>query len=262
MATPKPKTKPKKPEILRETIAADYHFTDAEKQDLGHQLASLITRRGEIEQEKSQVMSQYGSRLKEVGAQVSGLSNKITAGVEIRPTQAIVEYDVKRGMKLFFHENKAKSLIREEPMTPSDFQLPMFRKEEIESPKPPKSVIDSLIDAACKVGTGKDKPDKKGKAAKASPVGETNLGDALDKAAGGKPLPPIPFIANEISTSNAKRFMQEYQRAARAAGWPQAAINTMRDVLRACDDVVAMQATLAPHILEAGSDAPAGATTE
>lgn len=233
----------KKPEIIRDTITAPYHFTDREKQELGSQLAALITKRGEIEQEKAQVMSQYGSRLKEVAAQIGHASNKITSGVEPREMRVIVEFDTKRGMKKFLTDDKKKTLVRDEPMTPGDWQLPMFKPEEIAQPKPPAPAPQSPAPAPAAAPTKNARPPK------SSPAGETSVGDAMDSAAAKSEARKFLLDLDKEDWSP-EGLTQAFKKAAKKAGWTPIQISALADRLSEAPAVESMIATLRPHVVE------------
>ena len=63
-------------------------------------------------------------------------------------------------------------------------------------------------------------------------------------------LPKLPFIANELSLSDAVHFGKEFKRAAKAAGWTKEQTDEVAAKLKACDSIVAMLETLKPHIAE------------
>lgn len=267
------KTK-KKAEPIREHIQAEYRFTDQEKQELGKHLAQLLNRREEIDAEKKQSASQYSARLQEVSAQISLASNKLCSGFETRAVLAVVEYDTERGVKQFWtdDEPRRRKLVKEDPMTPSDWQLPMFREEEMgtgaapqpeaPAPSPQRAApVDDTSENPSNANDGAKHGSKAGRgkgAGSPDPVnpGQNNLGDALVQAFAGADVPKIPFILNDMTRSDSSRFMKEFRRAATKAEWPEAAINLMRDVLRGCDDIAAMKETLRPHIAPSEEKTP------
>lgn len=81
----------------------------------------------------------------------------------------------------------------------------------------------------------------------------------VEKPKEEKVLAKLPFMLNEITRSDASRFLAEFGRATLAAGWPEENIADLRAALTAADTVLEMEEIIRPHM--AASDIPAEPAT-
>ena len=106
-----------------------YQFTPDERAELSLQLANKNQNLGSLEDEKKSVNSNYSSRINETKEQINQLSNKVSAGYELRNVNLEVQYHVpKEGEKTLIRtdiddsrDGMNKSWV--EKMTPMDYNL-------------------------------------------------------------------------------------------------------------------------------------------
>jgi hypothetical protein len=76
----------------------------------------------------------------------------------------------------------------------------------------------------------------------------TPLGDALTAAAAATDLPQLVIADFDAKDWTSGGLIKAMRAAAKTSGWPEAAINTMRDVLFRADGVEAAKDSLRPHV--------------
>ncbi len=106
----------------KEIIETPFKFTDAERLDLGGQLAAVTTRINELEDRKKSVTSDFKAQIDAATATANSLSSKFTAGFEMRPTECRVKFDAKKGVKTYFNL-KTGELVKTSEMVQSDYEL-------------------------------------------------------------------------------------------------------------------------------------------
>lgn len=239
-AAPKTKTKeeseavagtPKIPDH-REDIQAPYHFTPAEIETMNHGLRTSLDDIETLQSQAKAAAQDFKLRITNKQNEAKQLRNKLGAGEETRPMKAAVEFIPKKSVKRYLHPETGE-LIREEPMQPADWQLPMFKPEEIQSPKPPAP---------------SPEPPKSGKAPKTSPVGETSVGDALDAAA-AKTKAPLFWLDLDATYPAPNNLTGEFKKTAKKAGWTLPQISALMDILKSADGIPAMIETLRPYVI-------------
>jgi hypothetical protein len=219
----------------RVSINGDYHFTNPEKQELGMKLATLYTRREEILAHKKDLMAQINAQAATVDAEIKGVSNKIRSGFEPREMQAICLYHMPdKGKKSYFSVD-SRALIRTEMMLPSDFERELPLEKTVAAPPvvPPPPA-------------GASRPENE--------AGVTSLADALNAAALGTELKPVPFDVDP--QDEPKAIARKFAKAAGAFGWPQAAIAILRDEVKKLEVAHRAIETLSPHITPKNPPAP------
>lgn len=227
-------------------ITGDYYFTDEEKRNLGMVLATLFTRKEEILAHKKDLMAQINAQAAGVEAELKGTSNKVRSGFEPREMEVFVLFhNPQKGQKSYYRTDN-RGLVRSEMMLPSDYEqeLPMPglppKEEKKAAPKPPN-------------GSGKGSVPPGGD----DGAGMTSLADALNAAAVGVDLKPVPFDVDPLDEP--KVIARKFAKAAGAFGWPQAAIAILRDEVKKQEVAHRAIETLAPHIVAREQTADASA---
>lgn len=247
---------PKKQPETRETIQAPYVFTDEEVSGMERELRGHLDDIDTLKDQAKQSAQDFKLRITGHDNNVKQLRNKLGTGTETRPLEAIVSFDPKRGKKSFTHPVNGE-FIREEDMSPADWQLPLFKKQEVESKKPepqlPLSDAEKPEEPAKKTGTPKPSVPPK-----SSPSGKTNLGDALDKA-GSETKPPTLTIDFAACDNDHVKVTRAFKKAAGVAKWSELQMSGVLRLLKECDTVEKMIATLTPFTT-LDAEAPADPT--
>lgn len=224
----------------REEIQAVYKFTPAEIDTMNTGLRNGLDAIEELQGQAKAAAQDFKLRIQNKQNETKSLRMKLTHGEETRPMTAAVKFDAKKALKTFLDPNTG-AFVREEPMQPADWQLPMFRPTEDGKEKPAAKGEGDVKD-----GSG---PAKKGaKAPKTSPAGETSVGDAMDKAAAEKAAPLIVLDLTKEDWT-VQGLTRAFKKAATYAGWTEAQISTLKDRLSECETVEQMMDTLRPHTI-------------
>lgn len=237
--TPKPAEppvddgKPKIPET-REDIQAPYKFSEEEIAIMNHGLRNALDDMDTLRAQAKAAAQDFKLRITNRENEAKQFRNKLAAGEETRPMKAAVDFNSQKGIKRYLHPETGE-FIREEPMTPADWQLPMFKPEEVQSTKPAEKPAPAAKGA--------------GKAPKTSPAGETNVGDAMDKAAAGTKAPQVHIDKFESDEWSQKALTDAFKKAAKKAKWTAPQISVIADRLAECADVSAMRDTLRPFVI-------------
>jgi hypothetical protein len=247
--------KKEKPVIVTEQIQAPYVFTPDEIMEMGTQMRGHMTSIDELTAQMKQSAADFKLRIGSHTNSVQQLRNKCDSGQETRPMEAVVKFNhPKKGEKTFIHP-ETKEEIRSEPMTPADWQLPMFKpapdgKGEVVAPKGATDVLSPGEESAKKkAGKGKKAPAEPGDNA-----GKTPLGAALNAAAGTTETPRVDFYMDEIDDET--KLVGGFKKAAKKAGWKAAQISALDDALKSAEGIDAMKDVLRPHIVENPSEQP------
>lgn len=237
---------PATPEV-RETIQAPYAFTDEELSLMGFDLRTYLDQVDALRDQQKASNSDFKLRIENALNHSKQLRLKLNSGHETRPLEAIVEFDTPRSKKRYLRPD-SRDFIREEDMQPADWQLPMFRKEEVELIKPSKEVAASVKPT---IPTGPALvSDEEGRAVDVSAIGngkagKTSLGDTLDAAVAKGTVPNIVMDLTcedwgQLQLTNA------FKKAAKLAVWDKTQISLVIDLLKKCTTVEAMLETLRP----------------
>lgn len=129
----------KQKEVI-ETIHCEYYFTAEELQALGGDLARTLTKINSLHNDLQGIKDEYKGKIGVEEARRDCFANNIETKREMRPTRCWVEFKPKEGNKVFFNCVTGK-LEKIEAMTPSDYNLDLFEKEEVAPPKPINPVL-------------------------------------------------------------------------------------------------------------------------
>lgn len=169
-AAKKQEDKPAQPEA-KETIQAPYKFTADE---IAHMNIELRTRLDDIEtleEQKKQSSQDFALRIKTREIEAKQLRNKLSAGEETRPLEARVVFHPARSMKAYHHPQTG-DFIREEPMQPADWQLPLFKQDE-KKPDTTASTTGALAPTGAPAPKAPAKPKPEAPQPNVAPVGFT-----------------------------------------------------------------------------------------
>jgi hypothetical protein len=134
-------------------------------------------------------------------------------------------------------------------MSPADWQLPMFRKEEVESrkpeqpaptPEPEPEIVEGLTNEGDLAEHQNDPT-----------AATTSVGDALTAAAAKVQNNKLLIVDFEAKDWEVPGLQKAFRTAAKKAGWSEAEISTMKTALQGCESVSAMRDTLRPHVFTA-----------
>lgn len=233
---------PKVPDIL-EDIQAPHHFSSEEIAALNVQLHAALATVETLEDQKKSAVKDFALRIQNAENEVKLLRNKVSSGSETRSMRAITTFDTKKGEVIYLHPETREEVLRQ-PMQPAHWQLPMFKPAD--DGKTEKIADRGSIDAGVKPLPTEKKGKKKEKGANA---GETNLGNVLDKQVS---LTNAPKITLDLTLDwQEPALMKEFRKEAKKAGWTEAQIGLLRDLLKECADVAAMKDTLRDHVQSA-----------
>ena len=129
---PRPSKKASKAPIIKETIQAPHVFLPDELNVLNINLRENLDRIETLEGEAKAAAQDFKLRITNHKNNVVMLRKKLSAGEETRAVDAIVTFDAKKREKSYYHPF-TDAFIRHEPMTPADFELPMFKAEQVEN---------------------------------------------------------------------------------------------------------------------------------
>lgn len=227
----------------RESIQAPYRFSDQEIARMNIDLRAALSRSELLEEQKKASMQDFKLRIQNAENDAKLLRNKLDQGEETRAFVAAVEFDPKRSKKRYL-DPVTGAFIREEDMTPADWQLPMFK---------PDAKGQEVVAAPTETDAPKGK--RKAKAPAFTEPGQTNMGNALDAAASMLNLPKIAIDLDKADWS-ITGLVRSFKAAAKKADWPVASISLMNDRLHECADLEAMIQTLKPHVVGAEESQP------
>ncbi len=169
---------------------------------------------------------------------------KMRDGFEMRPTVARILFNTPHiGRKTFVRDDSGE-MIREEAMTFADQERPLFKDkngQDATKPADPGEEPMSETEAAEVFGMTEGGED----------ACQTPIGEAIDQAASQSDQPKIVLPNLGASDWEPNALVKAAKKAAKEAGWPVAAIALLSDTLKKADGVIAMQATLRPHVIGA-----------
>lgn len=130
----------KKPDRTRTTTTIRHDFTSEEWREKTTQLTEKMKN---VELEEEAVKAQAATaraQIKRKKAEVNDLANQLRNGYENREVEAQVEFNVKRGVKKYYHFAPGKphhgDFIREDAMTEQDRQALLPLEEQGKPDKP------------------------------------------------------------------------------------------------------------------------------
>jgi hypothetical protein len=244
MSTNETTETPKAPEIVRETIQAEYRFTTEEQIALGQHLTRAHRNIEQIDAQFSSVKQEFKGRITNAELERDGILRKLEDGYEMRSTVAVVLYNTPTpGRKTYVRDDNGE-FIREDAMTYSDQERPLFKDKDGRDATVPQS--GEFLNDIDGDGTREDLD----RVADTSPAG-TPIGAALNAAAAASDEAKILIENFDAKDWEAPGLVKAAKAAMKKAQWSQASIGTMMDVLRGCDTVTAMRDALRNHVIDA-----------
>lgn len=216
----KPKrAKKKKVTPLSEVILAKHSFTDSELADFGKQTGRLQAEVANLQADMAAVVKDFKSRIEMKETTIQSLGVKLANEYEMRETPVFVVFDTKARTKKYIDRRNKKLIYKEEPMTEADWQLPMFRPDELAKTKKPAEVK-----AAEKKAKGGDR--------KAAPVLAEETREAA-LAAGKVDLDLDAAITEGLAPD---KLILNFTRLAKAAGWAKPVIGKVKEFAKAHEE--------------------------
>lgn len=232
---------PPQPEV-HEDIQAAYKFTPDEVAHMNSQLRQHLNDIDALEDQKKAAMQDFKLRITNKENEAKLLRNKLDSGEETRPVKALVEFDTPRSMKKFFHPHN-REFIREEPMQPADWQLPMFKPtpDGTEAPAPKGDVDVPTKTPAAAAKPGKKTPDGD----PAANAGSTPVGAVLTQSAAGTEAAKIELDLTVDYTH--EQLLKAFKAVAKKAGWFETQISVIGQQLKLSNSVDGMVDILRSH---------------
>lgn len=224
----------------REVIQYQYRYAPEETAALNATLRAHLDRIDDLTGQAKAAAQDYKLRIQNEQNDAKRLRTQLNTGEESRSIRAAVEFDAKKGRKRFLHPETGE-FIREDVMSDADWQLPMFKPDEVENK------ATGAVPAAPK--------GKKSKAPATSEPGETSLGAALDAAAAKKEMPQIVLDLDKGDWSDIG-LTKAFRAAAKKAKWTPQAISLIIDRMKETDTVENAIAVLRPHVVGGEPAAP------
>lgn len=236
---------PERPPVF-EDIQAEYEFSAEEEHAMSSKLRQLLNEIDALTDQKKASAADFALRIQNKNNDAKMIRNKLDSGLETRAVHALVEFDVPRSMKRFLYP-EGKVFIREEPMTPADWQLPMFKRDETGAETvAPKGAVDEPLPppvATAPKATPKPKPEGD----PAANAGKTSVGAVITQAAAGTEAARIALDLTLDYTHES--LLKAFRSAANAAGWFEAQISVIAQQLKIADSVDGMLDILRPHTI-------------
>lgn len=235
---------------LREDIQAGYTFTADELARMNNELLQALNAADMLESQRKSANADFKLRIQNKENDSMILRNKLTAGEETRAMRVAVDFDTKRGVKLYLHPETG-ALVREETMQPADYQVQMDleRAETASEVSPEVSPDESSTGApAADISAAKTLRKRVPKAPGTSPVGATSVGNVIDKAA-AKTDAPLFLLDLTRTDWESGPLYTAFKKAAKAVGWTTIQISLLKDRLMENSTIEAMLDTLRPFTI-------------
>lgn len=246
------------PDTVRETIQAQHKFSIDETLKLKDDLLAAIANENQIEAELASCKAEFKSRTEKATLEKDSILRRLTDGFDMRPTRAIIVFNQpEHGRKTFIREDNG-DIIRDEPMSHADWQLPMFRnpdgKDALESTDAapagaPGEIVDAEFDNTV---DGEGTKEDLGRIEDVPGAGQTNIGDALNGAAVKTEQPQLVIGGFGLDDWTGKGLLTAFVTGATNAGWSKASISAMRGQIKAMDNVDAIKELLKPFVIVEG----------
>ena len=185
-----------------EKIMHKFDLTDREMAAIGFDVGNLGNAIEQITNQAKATANDFKSRIELKTAERDALSQKLAQRYEMRETKATVIYDVKTQTKTYVNPRNKKEVYRgPEPMTDADRVMEMFKKKDMQKPRPTGDA--SVVDPSKQAAKG--------------PVEEA-------AAAQPKVELDIDAIASEVK-DDVTKIIVAFRNAATAASWKGKAIS-------------------------------------
>jgi len=123
---------PKNNKRLEETRHLRVVYTDAERLELGKQLAGTHGELNQINGDLDRIKAEYKAKIADKDAKISDLSNKVSTGFRIEPVACLWEMDKPKKNKKSLRRIDTQEVIETHDMTAADKQaeLPLTEMEK------------------------------------------------------------------------------------------------------------------------------------
>jgi len=118
----------------RTTIQLVRHaYTDDERLEMSEDMAEIVAKITDLEEEKSSISSDFNSKIKDRKGKLNDLSRKVREGYEMVELECRVEWDMDAGIRRVYHPGTGR-LLDERRMTEEELQntLPGLETDEDE----------------------------------------------------------------------------------------------------------------------------------
>lgn len=235
--TPTETAEQPKKDTKRVTIPARYTFLDSEVIELAKRGVSLARQYEQLERDFKSIKADYTLRLTGLENDRVRLDAKVMDGFEMRDTECEITFnDPIKGRKTTRRVDTGE-VVTEEPMSPFDLERELPLK--VEQPAKPDAVLPDEPSDVMAVDAATITPSE--------PCG-TNIGTVITNAAVNSEAPQVIIPNWDEEDWGPKSIKTAFKKAATAAGWSVAALNTLMEAVKGNNDVPTVKATLAPHV--------------
>lgn len=243
--TENPAEKPK--DTKKVTIPVRHLLSDAEVRALSERGVSVARQITSTQRDFDSLKADYKFRITNLETERERLDEKIESGFEMRPVDCEITFDDPvRGQKTT-RRLDTNEVVAVEQMSPLDRERELPLKVE-QSAKPDAVLPDEPSDVLA-VDAATITPSE--------PCG-TNIGDVITNAAVNSEAPQVLIPNWDEEDWGPKSIKTAFKKAATAAGWSVAALNTLMEAVKGNNDVPTVKATLAPHVKGAKVIVPDG----
>lgn len=104
-------------------LPARHDYSAADSLQLGRDLNGHLQRKRGLEAEKKAITADYNSQIKRVDQQIEAVGQRLSDGFEMKPTQAVCEYDYKDNKKRYYRSDRNPAeFLKDEALTDADKQ--------------------------------------------------------------------------------------------------------------------------------------------
>lgn len=211
---------------------ARFDFNDAQISELARKGVSVSRAKDRAEAEFDRLKAQHKDTIAGLDLEASKIRDAIESGFEMKETDCEIEFNFPSKGRKTIRRLDTGAIVSEQDMTVIDQErdLPLEgeKKDAGEAPAP----------GGAPETTGRQVTET---------VGQTNVGNAIGKAAAGTEQPKI-ILNLDAGDWEPKGLKDAFRSAAKKAWWPTAAVKTMTELLNKCADVAAIKETLRPHV--------------
>jgi hypothetical protein len=145
--------------ITHETIYVRHDFTDAERLQMGSELAEAHTHLSTVEDEFKNVKAQFAERLSGVNTRIGSLSRQLAGGFEMRNVRCELQWDTPNVGEVSYRDPEG-FIAKVRAMAPSEHQMELELAEAEGVPIPPAQEIASVEKSAAAMSEFFDTADK------------------------------------------------------------------------------------------------------
>jgi len=132
--------------ITHETIYVRHDFNDAERLQMGSELAEAHTHLATVEDEFKTAKAQFGERLSGLGTRINSLSRQLSGGFEMRNVRCELKWDTPNVGEVSYIGPDGK-VEKTRAMAPSEHQMELDLAEADGVPIPPAEEAASVAES-------------------------------------------------------------------------------------------------------------------